>query len=334
MRRRAVLRADAGGPVGFGHFVRTVALASYLRDDFDCVVTGHTPDGVLSQWQLDEISAAGARPLPIAASGLKEFDALFLDTLGPDDIAVLDNYYFDAHYQSAARERCAALVCIDDTHARRFTADAVVSFCPLPREKFNLAPYTRLYTGLGWAFLRAPFLSPAPPRVSTGAPRRIMTAIGGTDPLGLTAKICRVIGEVFPEAEIHLPGDCDSHIDCRLSTVRHGRLDAAGMARLMDSCDLGVFPASTLCVEAISRRLPVVAGWFVDNQRDFYEAGTASGWMGALGPLLDPPDLIEARLREATAAGLPSPPDIDFAAARRQVAETFNSLIEINPDLS
>ncbi len=41
---RVVLRADAGRGIGFGHFIRTLALAAYLREDFDCVVASRNPD--------------------------------------------------------------------------------------------------------------------------------------------------------------------------------------------------------------------------------------------------------------------------------------------------
>lgn len=323
MGRRAVLRADAGGATGFGHFVRTVALASCLRDRFECVVASHNPNGVLSPWQLGEIAAAGAVPMLLGAGTREAFDAAFADALRPDDLVVLDNYYFDTDYQRLVRSRCAALVCIDDEHTRHFVADAVVSFCPLPSERFSLEPYTRYFSGLEWAFLRQPFLSAPPVRTPVDRPRHIVVAIGGTDPLGLTEKVCGIVADTFPEATIHLTGDRDYGP----RTKPHGRLDAAGMAALFDNCDLGIFPASTLCVEAMSRRLPVAAGWFADNQRDFYEAGTSRRWFADLGCLTDAPEEIAARLRAATLGGLPQPPAIDFTAARRHIAETLELII-------
>ena len=37
MKQRIYFRADAGREIGYGHFIRTLALADMLKDDFDCV---------------------------------------------------------------------------------------------------------------------------------------------------------------------------------------------------------------------------------------------------------------------------------------------------------
>ena len=34
--QKIYLRADASAAIGYGHFIRTLALADMLKDDFDC----------------------------------------------------------------------------------------------------------------------------------------------------------------------------------------------------------------------------------------------------------------------------------------------------------
>ena len=41
--RKIYFRADAGGSIGYGHFIRTLALADMLKDDFECVFYTKTP---------------------------------------------------------------------------------------------------------------------------------------------------------------------------------------------------------------------------------------------------------------------------------------------------
>ena len=45
--QKIYFRADAGAEIGYGHFIRTLALADMLKDDFSCnrgkiqAVSGH-----------------------------------------------------------------------------------------------------------------------------------------------------------------------------------------------------------------------------------------------------------------------------------------------------
>ncbi len=57
------------------------------------------------------------------------------------------------------------------------------------------------------------------------------------------------------------------------SVTVHRRVSAEGVRDLLDNADMGIFPASTVCVEAFSRHLPVAAGYFVSNQEEFYAEG-------------------------------------------------------------
>lgn len=328
---RVVLRADAGRGIGFGHFIRTLALAAYLREDFDCVVASRNPDrDGLSDYQLAEADKAGARILDMHCGDRKDFDACFLDSLCPEDIVVLDNYYYDAKYQDEVRLRCRRLVCIDDVHDRCFTADAVLTFLPLGRELFSLAPHTEFHSGIEWSFLREPFLSPLCRRKRKSVePPRIVMALGGADPFGLTDRLLAVLTEEIPDAAVDvIAGDTvDVKGEEFPSVTVHRRVSAEGVRDLLDNADLGVFPASTVCVEAFSRHLPVAAGYFVSNQEEFYAEGVKRGWFAPLGSLFDSRARLAARIRNAV-EGLSerNVPEFDFHEGRRMIIDFFRNL--------
>ena len=43
MKKKILFRADADNKIGYGHFVRTLALADMLKDDFECVFYTQSP---------------------------------------------------------------------------------------------------------------------------------------------------------------------------------------------------------------------------------------------------------------------------------------------------
>lgn len=330
-RPRVVLRADAGSRIGMGHFVRTCALAAYLADEFECVIASRNPDsGQLTRHQLDMIAEAGASVAPISKPDMSGFDRDFLNFLRSDDIVVLDNYYYPTHYQTAVRNACHALVCIDDVHDRHFTADVVMTFCPLTRSDFSLEDYTLFRGGMQWAFLRRPFLAPAPRRTTADlqSPRlRVVTAMGGADPYRLTDKMVSIISDELPMAHIDVIAGSSVVTDCidNPNVTVWREADAATIARIFDDCNFGVFPASTICVEALSRRLPILAGYYVDNQKEIYADGVRRGRFAPLDNLLDDASAIAKRLHNAV-NNLPSPAPIDFGKQCENIKEIFRQL--------
>ncbi len=307
--RRVVIRADADSRTGYGHFVRSSALMAILRDHFRVHMVSFNAD--------------------TAACGKEEFDKDFLEMLAPGDIAVLDNYYHTTGYQNAVRSRCGSLVLIDDMHLHHTPADVVLTFCPLRREDFSLEPYTRFYGGIEWAFLREPFLEPIPVRERPWPPRRIMLAMGGADPFRLTGKIARSVRAVWPEATIDIVAGKnipDAGIGGWAATGIHRNLDASEMAVLLDNADLAVLPASTVCVEAFARHTPVAGGYFIDNQKSFYDHCGCRRLFTPLGCLLDPEEEMTRRFQAIAESGVVPSPDIDFTSRRKEIIEIFKSL--------
>lgn len=307
--RHVVIRADADSRTGYGHFVRSSALAAILRNHFRVDMVSFNAD--------------------TAACGKEEFDKDFLGMLAPGDIAVLDNYYHTTAYQNAVRSRCGSLVLIDDMHLHHTPADVVLTFCPLRREDFSLEPYARFYGGIDRAFLREPFLEPIPVRERPWPPRRVMLAMGGADPFLLTGKTARSVRAVWPEAIIDIVAGknvADSEFSGNKGICIHRDLDAAAMVRLLDNADLAVLPASTVCVEAFARHTPVAGGYFIDNQKSFCDHCERMRLFTPLGCLLDPEEEMTRRFQAIAASGVVPAPDIDFTSRRKEIIEIFKNL--------
>jgi len=326
--QRIVLRADGSGKTGYGHFIRSLALASYLKDDFDChFTTYNSVDHTPTDYQLGEIARV-CDYIHVVSSSLEEANADFLNKLRPDDIVVLDNYYYTTDYQQAIKDMECKLVCIDDMHDRHMVCDLLMTACPLRRDDFSLEPYTKFIGGIEWAFLREPFLSPNKHHNISDKINRVVIAMGGADPFNLTDKMIQVVKAVLPKCEIHVMAGDTVAISEESSTIAtiHRRLDADSIVKLFDDSDLGIFPASTVCMEAFSRELPVAAGYYVNNQEEFYKYGVEHEMFSPLGCLLDERTMIKNRLRNIIENHRPSPVTIDFHDQKKKIIELFKEL--------
>ena len=93
MKKKICFRADAGVQTGYGHFIRTLALADMLKDDFDCVFYTVDP----SPYQLQELQKVCPCVTLKAETRLEDF----LDCLEGTETVVLDNYFYTSDYQQA-----------------------------------------------------------------------------------------------------------------------------------------------------------------------------------------------------------------------------------------
>ena len=368
--KKVYIRADAGQAIGYGHFVRCLALAAMLRDEFECTIFTQSP----SEFQKRE--ASGICPLVALPADDSKFD-LFLKYLRGDEIVVLDNYFFTEDYiraiqsiqsiqsirptqpdeslqapqhscpqQSAEGNHqntlspqqnaegnpenaispqqnaegnpentlspqqnaegnpentvCAhrigdgcKVVRIQDFFDEKSCADALIFPCRTPRQ----------------ALLRPPFLTPfqAPLRTqgqTTSTPRcpqqnaegnrqntlspqqnaegnrqnplspqqnaegKWVVAFGGSDPLHLTERYLDELSKLGIKAE-----------------ALRGGLSASEVAELFRSAEGVLCSASSVCYEALACGCKVCAGWYVDNQLDFYNLLSSRGLIVPLGDL-------------------------------------------------
>lgn len=328
MKRTIIFRADAGKSIGYGHFIRSLALAGYLKDDFECLFSTFNPtESEPTQYQLNEIAKV-CTYLPIHATSQDEFDRLFLEQITGKEIVVLDNYFFQTDYQRAIRDKGSKLVCIDDMHDRHMVADLVLTAAPLRASDFSLEPYSKFLGGIEHSLLRKPFLNLSKKLTPQTPPRKIVLAMGGADPYGLTNKILALLEEIDPTLEIAvIAGDT---VEVKAEGVDHvkvyRRLSAEDIVKLFTWADLAILPSSTICVEAFACHLSVAAGWYVDNQEESYYHGVANRSYSPLGNFRDEPAILKKSLEKVLKSIPIPPPYIDFAKGRQNIINTFKSL--------
>ena len=209
---------------------------------------------------------------------------IFLDIVEGNEIVVLDNYFFTTDYQREIKAKGCKLVCIDDMHNKHYVADAVVNHGKPSAEDFDCEPYTKLYLGESYRLLRKPFLIPPLPRERNNV---AVVNMGGADPYRLTDKIVSLLLQLLLPYNITvILGDkVFLSKENRKRVTILSRLSAEQMAELFETSAFGIFPASTVSIEAASRGLPRLTGYQADNQEEGYFKAAANGMFIPLGDL-------------------------------------------------
>ena len=272
-KRTIIFRADGGSDIGMGHFIRTLSLAEMLKEEFYCIFATRNP----TEYQIEEIKKIcdSRIDLPEDESHFK----IFLDYLKGDEIVVLDNYYYSTEYQNQIKNKGCKLVCIDDTHDKHYLADIVINHAITDKKVFSTEPYTRLLTGFSYALLRKEFLQSAPDREIHEKFRHAFICIGGADFNNLTCKFLDDLNKIDQITEItivtgnaynytHLLAEKVNKYSCKIEIHLCHDLTALELITEMNKADFGIVPSSTVLFETISQKLPVITGYYVDNQKE------------------------------------------------------------------
>lgn len=279
--KKIYFRADAGAAIGYGHFIRTLALADMLKADFACTFFTCHP----TAYQIGEMEKVCPY---VALQEETHFDD-FLSRLHGDEIVVLDNYFFTTDYQRAIKDKGCRLVCVDDMHDKHYVADVVINHVLTDVSLFDVELYTRLCLGLKWALLRKPFLMSQFSKEKESG--HWLVAFGGTDTYNLTEKYVRILERRKDVNRVSVVvGDaykCHGFsVGNTGNLMIYKNLSAERMAALMWNCEYAVLPCSGICIEALSQGCKVFAGYFVDNQIGIYNEFSLLGLICPLGNLL------------------------------------------------
>ncbi|RRD61421.1 UDP-2,4-diacetamido-2,4,6-trideoxy-beta-L-altropyranose hydrolase [Tannerella forsythia] len=268
-KQKILFRADAGPEIGYGHFMRTLALADMLKDDFDCTFVTQTPTVFQRQ---EVIKICNLIELPPDKSKF----SLFLEMLSGDEIVVLDNYFYSTNYQKKIKSIGCKLVCIDDTSDKHYVADIVINHGTNRTDQFDVESYTKLCVGLDWALLRKPFFEAA--KINREQPRTIKNialCFGGTDIHNFTDKYIRYLNNMSSVKQIDVI--VGSHYQSTLlkterrNVLFHKDISANMLAKLFLNSDLAIVSASTVSIEALFCGAEVAIGWYTKNQKNLYD---------------------------------------------------------------
>lgn len=279
-KRKVYLRADASAEIGYGHFIRSLALADMLKDDFDCTFFTISP----SNYQMAEMNKV------CNFVSLKEETKFkdFINLLSGNEIVVLDNYFFTTEYQREIKNKGCSLVCVDDMHDKHYVADIVINHVLTDEKLFSVESYTKLALGLNYALLRKPFLQPLYNNKEKG---HWFVSFGGTDYDNMTAKFVELLNSSPKIKSITVVvGDSYKYHDTleQFNKIEIKKnLSANEMQQEMCRAQYAVLPSSSVCIEAIACGCKIASGFFVENQRHYADFFQSQRYVLPLGNLKD-----------------------------------------------
>jgi len=272
--KRILFRADGNGEIGLGHLYRLFALMELFSNEYEVILVTSVKTTV-SAIPADYAYAL----IPGSVSTEQEPGWLQEHYPAQEYRIVADGYQFDAAWQRSLKEKGYHLTYIDDFCREHLYADVVINHSLAARASdYSCEPYTRLALGTKYAILRPAFLEAARHTRDITELRSALVCFGGADPLDLTLKATQAL-LAFPEIRIiHIvAGAAYTHrgifalaeSEPRIRVYQN--LSEKAMAGLMKACELAIASSSTILYELCSVKMPVLSGYYVENQKGLYQ---------------------------------------------------------------
>ncbi len=271
--KKVVIRLDGDSDIGLGHIYRGLALADILKRKFGIEFV------VRTSTTISPIKESGFDYTFIPATvTLVDEPNWFKENYTTDSIIVLDGYSFTKGYQKKIKELNYKLVYIDDLVEGKQVADLVINHCPGVKESdYKIEEGTKLALGLNFALLRKSFIEfNRNKAIKSKKIENIFISFGGADSYDFSYKVAKevlkldfiktiniVLGAAYKNNTIF------SLEDTRLKIVNN--LSEVEVFKLMKSIDLAIVPASNTSIELASLGIPMILGYFVDNQKRIYQ---------------------------------------------------------------
>ncbi len=338
MKKTIFFRADGNSEIGLGHVIRSLALADMLKEKFACRFIIENPLESLRH----QILAVCDNMIALQPEHYNsEIDFLLENYLKEGDVIVLDGYHFGEAYQECIKKAGCKLAFIDDIQHTHFLADIVINHAQgLTAKEFSKEEYTKLLLGDDFALLRAPFIKAAAKERSIKAINSIFICFGGADFNNLSLKVLEqfssfkvrkytlniVLGgahKFVSEVKDFAKSISDFEVNI------HQNLDAEQMVALMQENDCAIVPASSILYEVLAVKMPVISGYYVDNQINIYHGFNNTGLIMGVGDLntfSDYETVLNAFTTSSIATVLQKQNELGIANAPNNFVQVFDEL--------
>ncbi|MBR0308442.1 MAG: hypothetical protein IJH92_06075 [Mogibacterium sp.] len=254
--------SEAGFNYGFGHFYRMSGICEHaIRKGGDAVL----------YLMADNAAKANLTRDYVRFVNWKDPD-VYKKLLDSDTTLVVDSYHVDVEELEQFQKYSRDMVVIDDNirldyHDMKILNPNYFAIClKYPQDRNN-----ELFLGKDYTLLRDDFSSPGKREIRDKV-SDILITMGGTDPMGRTVSIIRMLKRVPEEARLHVVCTKAYHdlddIQAALSDNDRMYLNigASDMCALMKECDFAVASAGQTTNELIKMLCPAVLVVVADNQ--------------------------------------------------------------------
>lgn len=279
-----LFRVDANATIGWGHFYRSLALAQMLAEEFDIVFAVSEPlpqiQQILRKHGFELITLPALDYTAPDARGNNEFECDLHGYLDSVDIVVTDGYWFQEKYRNGLRKENIKIAVIEDDGGGEYDADLVINHAPgLSQLNYKTLPKTRFALGIDFALLRPEFIQAAKSsQNSRSNTNKVFICFGGADLNGLAITAAQQVLK-YTKNQVNLVIPPKYKWIEEITKLKHryskriiikSNLTAEEVVDVIAVADYGIVPSSSLLYECIACKLPVISGYFTDNQKQIY----------------------------------------------------------------
>jgi len=267
---RVVIRADGGPDIGYGHLVRTGALAEVMLERGHAVTCATTTPEVARSVHPDDVAVLPLEP----GTERKRFPEWVASK--EVDVVLTDSYEIETAYQHSLREAAPQLGLVLDDTRHIVNADMLVNGNVYARnldyEYVGAEPDWCL--GLNYLLIREPIRLQAqqePPW--RDSPERALVTMGGSDTQGATPRLIPAFEGTDLSVDVIIGPGFDDEIESKI----HRKLNKAALdARLlhdppnlverMFEADIAVSATGSTSYELLALGTPTIGIPQADNQ--------------------------------------------------------------------
>lgn len=314
---RIVFRADASIQIGTGHVMRCLTLADALRErGFETLFICRELDGFSAKMVTDRGHDLRLLPAPEKTNPVlpnnpvhapwlgvpweqdAEQTSDILQSLGSVDWLVVDHYALDFRWEGRLRSKAQKIMVVDDLADRKHDCDLLVDqTLAASKERYRSLVHEEcdLLLGPRYAMLRPEFAlnrdAALEKRKQTTSIRKILVAMGGTDPFNVTERSLQGI-ELLGNKELEVTvvlGSSAPHLKAITEKAQKSKLrvsvltDVQNMAEIMVDHDLCIGSGGMTSWERCVLGLPSLTITLADNQEHINCALDSAGASKSLG---------------------------------------------------
>ncbi len=269
------IRADGNAQIGYGHLMRAMAFATHATALTDVVLIIRNPD----VYAFEACDKYSLKYIDVSDVALENEADYIAELIRSGSILFIDGYQFDENYLRNVSSKGAYLICMDDHHDKFFPSGCVINIAELEDPKnIKRSVGTKLVYGLNYALIRPEFEPLEIPRKSAA----FICFGGGAETESLIKKSVAALinsGCVFETIKIvvntQLKTDLGQWLHIHFPYQKMELFSQIGpeeMNHLMNTAQLGICSTSTVALECRTSGLPIIAGFYVENQKGFYRS--------------------------------------------------------------
>ena len=290
--KKGVIRVEANPNIGLGHATRAISLCEMLLPEASIAIAFRD----MPEKTKQEFIKLGCDLICLDKISTSDEYSHTKRITGKIDFVIVDGYSFLDRFKKDTKSCGDKLVLIDDNADLSFEADLVINHSPgLKPTNYPLIRKSNLCLGLDYVMLRSEFLNRTKNLENKKEIKKgILVCLGGSDPMKLSNKIVDLLLSYTDEIIHCVIGELNSNFDGNYTSeiinerlFLYKDLTSLEMRILMSRSKAGICTSSTISLECIATRLPIVVGWLEDNQKNIYDGITKKGLALGIGKFED-----------------------------------------------